>query len=88
MALTAMQAQVLGVIGAYGPVDPPEIARHLLVDVASARSRCRSLEDRGLIGAHYTSGTRGRAYEITSDGREALRAEFGADEDGVGWEVE
>lgn len=74
--LNHMQAQILGIVDSYGPIDPPEIGRHLLIDSESARSRCRSLEARGLIDPYYTGGHRGRAYTITRAGQDALARAF------------
>jgi predicted ArsR family transcriptional regulator len=79
--LTLWQQTVLGVVKEHRePVTASEMSGHLLVNYGKAYRALVALEEKGLVGANYTSGKRGRAYEMTRRGSEAARSLFG-DED-------
>jgi Fe2+ or Zn2+ uptake regulation protein len=79
--LTPWQQMVLGVVEeSREPVTASRVSDHLLVDYGKAYRALQALEDKGLVGANYTSGQRGRAYEMTRRGSEVARTLF-VDED-------
>lgn len=76
--LTHLQAQTLGAVEAgRGPSSVRDVADSLLVSGSAARNALTVLEKRGLIGAVYTgTHARGRHYEITSRGADAVKSTF------------
>lgn len=78
--LTSWQQTVLGVVEeSRAPVTASEMGDHLLVDYGKAYRALQALEAKGLVGANYTSGKRGRAYEATRCGSEIARNLFRED---------
>jgi DNA-binding PadR family transcriptional regulator len=72
--MTERQADVLGVLSDGKTYTPSEIGEyHLPIGLSSARAALDGLERRKYVSAVYT-GThrRGRSYEITDAGTEAL----------------
>lgn len=78
--LTALQRQILGVVGEERTPSAPTIARSLLVGVPRVRSALGSLERRSLVDRQYT-GTRDGliGFRLTDKGRAVLDATFGGD---------
>lgn len=81
--LTALQAQVLGAVAeSRHAASPSDVAADLRCSVSGARSALAALERRGLVAAVYTGiGVRGRCFETTRKGDDALQAAFGGDDD-------
>lgn len=73
--ITARQHAVLHVVEQHGPVTGSEVHYHgFTVSAEAARASLSRLEARKFVDAHYTGGSRGRAYVITPRGSEALAA--------------
>lgn len=81
IGLTPSQAEVITVVGTYGPLSVREVGEYLVCESGSPSRLVQTLVDRGLLARAVSSHDRRASFlTLTKDGRDTLAAVAKAEE--------